>query len=65
MGLRGENGAGSIIEFITDIVPDNIITPFVQCNMIQIVFLGTVLGVAMLFLQRQVRTADLPHTGRL
>ena len=58
MGLRGENGAGSIIEFITDIVPDNIITPFVQCNMIQIVFLGTVLGVAMLFLQRQVRTAE-------
>lgn len=51
-----ENGGNAFLSFITGIVPDNVITPFVQCNMVQIIFLGTVLGVAMLFLQRQVQT---------
>ena len=55
-GFGSGSEAGSLLDFITDIVPDNIITPFVQCNMLQIIFLGVVLGIAMLFLQRQVQT---------
>lgn len=54
--MGNENSISTFLTFLTDIVPDNIVTPFVQCNMMQIIFLGTVLGIAMLFLQRQVQT---------
>lgn len=44
------------LTFISEIIPDNIVSPFINCNMIQIVFMGVVVGVAMLFLQNQIRT---------
>ena len=50
-----ERGFGRFFQFLTDLVPENIIAPFADCNMMQIVFLGAILGVAMLFLQRQVQ----------
>lgn len=50
--ITDKNGTSALAEFITEIVPDNIVSPFVDCNMVQIVFLGTIIGIAMLFLQR-------------
>ncbi len=40
--------------FLTYIIPNNIITPFVDENMIQILVMGLIIGIAMLFLQRRV-----------
>lgn len=54
--FKDENGTSSLIAFITEIVPNDIFSPFIECNMLQIVFIGTIIGIAMLFLQRQVRT---------
>lgn len=36
------------------IIPDNIFSPFIEGNMIQIIFLAVIVGIAMLFLQRQI-----------
>lgn len=43
-------------DFIKEIVPDNMITPFTECNMLQIVFIGIVIGIALLLLQKQTKT---------
>lgn len=39
--------------FLIDIVPDNAVSPLVTGNMLQIVFVGFTVGLAMLFLQRK------------
>lgn len=43
------------LEFLKDSVPDDIFSPFVNENMMQVVFLGIVIGVALLFLQKQLK----------
>ncbi|MET7766343.1 dicarboxylate/amino acid:cation symporter [Streptomyces sp. NPDC005393] len=52
-GLTPKDGAkpdhaGSWLDFLTGIVPTDIITPFTQLNVLQIVFLAAVAGVAAL-----------------
>lgn len=65
-GMGSENGIAAFLAFLTDIVPDNVISPFITCNITQIIFLGFVLGVAMLFLQRQVQnTKQLVNEANL
>ncbi|MFI6083283.1 dicarboxylate/amino acid:cation symporter [Streptomyces sp. NPDC051217] len=41
-------GSGSWIDFLTGIVPTDVITPFTELNVLQIVFLAAVAGVAAL-----------------
>lgn len=52
-GLTAANGAkpqhtGSWLDFITGIVPTDVITPFTQLNVLQIVFMAAVVGIAAL-----------------
>ncbi|MEV4330457.1 dicarboxylate/amino acid:cation symporter [Streptomyces sp. NPDC049597] len=46
-GQKPEN-AGSWIDFLTGIVPTDVITPFTELNVLQIVFMAAVAGVAAL-----------------
>ncbi|MGW3835201.1 dicarboxylate/amino acid:cation symporter [Streptomyces microflavus] len=39
---------GSWIDFLTGIIPDNVITPFTELNVLQIVFMAAVAGIAAL-----------------
>lgn len=39
-------GAGTWVDFLTGIIPTNIVTAFTELNVLQIVFLGVVLGAA-------------------
>ncbi|MFI7051716.1 dicarboxylate/amino acid:cation symporter [Streptosporangium canum] len=41
-------GAGTWVDFLTGIIPTNIVTAFTELNVLQIVFLGAVLGAAAL-----------------
>ena len=56
--LMWKPGENTFLTFLGEIIPKDIVTPFVECNMLQIIFMGIVIGVAMLFLQRQVRTLN-------
>ncbi|RFU87776.1 dicarboxylate/amino acid:cation symporter [Streptomyces triticagri] len=52
-GLSASDGekpdsAGSWIDFLTGIIPENVITPFTDLNVLQIVFMAAVAGVAVL-----------------
>ncbi|MER6105570.1 dicarboxylate/amino acid:cation symporter [Streptomyces sp. NPDC001832] len=52
-GLTPKDGklpeqAGSWLDFLTGIVPDDVITPFTELNVLQIVFMAAVAGVAAL-----------------
>jgi Na+/H+-dicarboxylate symporter len=52
-GLTAQDGAkpkeaGSWLDFLTGIVPTDVITPFTQLNVLQIVFMAAVAGVAAL-----------------
>ncbi|MFB7222956.1 dicarboxylate/amino acid:cation symporter [Streptomyces sp. NPDC056227] len=41
-------GAGSWLDFLTGIIPENVITPFTELNVLQIVFMAAVAGIAAL-----------------
>lgn len=58
VNLKVRSGGKSFLTFLAEIIPKDIVSPFIECNMLQIVFMGIVVGVAMLFLQRQVRTLN-------
>jgi len=45
---------GTLFEMILDIVPSNIIEPFLNGNTLQIIFVAFVVGIAMLFLGKKV-----------
>ncbi|MFH8368719.1 dicarboxylate/amino acid:cation symporter [Streptomyces sp. NPDC018031] len=52
-GLTPKDGAkpehsGSWLDFLTGIVPENVITPFTELNVLQIVFMAAVAGIAAL-----------------
>jgi Na+/H+-dicarboxylate symporter len=47
---KAPESAGSWLDFVTGIVPTNIVTAFTEVNVLQIVFLGVVLGAAALAL---------------
>ncbi|MFC9624506.1 dicarboxylate/amino acid:cation symporter [Streptomyces sp. NPDC056930] len=52
-GLTPKDGklpehAGSWLDFLTGIIPDNVITPFTELNVLQIVFMAAVAGVGAL-----------------
>lgn len=53
-----ETGIRPVAAFLSEIVPDNVISPFLEGNMIQIILMGVIVGIAMLYLQRQVRTLN-------
>lgn len=45
----------AILEMILGIFPANIVEPFMTGNTLQIIFLAVVIGIALLFMQRQTR----------
>jgi len=47
-GLKGVDKAGSWVDFLTGIIPTNIADAFLKVNVLQIVFLGVVVGAAIL-----------------
>ena len=53
-----DQGETRFLSFLSEIIPQDIVSPFIECNMIQIIFMGVVIGVAMLFLQKQVKTLN-------
>ena len=52
-GLRIGSGAESVFRMILDIFPNNIFSPFIEGNSLQIIFLGFLIGIAMLFLGKR------------
>ncbi|MET9253150.1 dicarboxylate/amino acid:cation symporter [Streptomyces sp. NPDC003717] len=59
-GLSPKDGAkpdhtGSWIDFLTGIVPENVITPFTDLNVLQIVFMAAVAGIAALQLGEKAK----------
>ena len=50
----GESQIGEIVSLLFSIVPSNPITPFAEGNMIQVVFLAVMLGIALLILGENV-----------
>lgn len=55
-GAAGDSGDlfSQIYQMILDIVPTNIISPFLEGNALQIIFMGICIGVALLFLGERV-----------
>ncbi len=53
-------GAGtqfqSVMDLITGIIPSNIFDPFINGNILQIIFLGLIIGMALLVLGKQSKT---------
>ena len=49
-GMNISGQIGSIIEMILAIIPSNIVEPFETGNTLQIIFMGIIVGVALLFL---------------
>ncbi|WP_235029946.1 dicarboxylate/amino acid:cation symporter [Nonomuraea solani] len=47
-GAKAPEHVGSWVDFLTGIIPTNIVTAFTELNVLQIVFLGVVLGAAAL-----------------
>ncbi len=52
--LSLSGGLGDIYQMILDIVPKDIVSPFLEGNTLQIIFLGTVVGIALLILGDRV-----------
>ena len=61
---EGEGSLAVFGRFLSGIVPADALSPLIDGNMLQLVFVGTVVGMAMLFLQRRVgMTAQLVDEG--
>lgn len=56
-GLSSSSSGGfalnSVFQMFLDIIPDNIFSPFIDCNTLQIIFLAVVVGIVLLFLEKQ------------
>lgn len=61
--FTGSSSQGSqikaILEMILSIFPSNIVDPFQTGNTLQIIFLAVVIGIALLFMQRQTRAVAI------
>ena len=57
-GAGGDSVLASIVGMVLDIVPRNIIDPFQSGNTLQILFLGSVVGVGMILLRDQMQVMN-------
>lgn len=59
--LGGQAGAGgqlkTLLDMVYDIVPGNLLEPFLSGNTMQIIFLAVVVGITMILIQNQVPVA--------
>ncbi|MDO5845488.1 MAG: cation:dicarboxylase symporter family transporter [Methanocorpusculum sp.] len=53
-GMAGTGEFTAIFQMLLDIVPDNILSPFVEGNTLQIIFLAVAFGLAMLILNKKI-----------
>ena len=58
-GTVGVSGFKDLFEVIIGIVPNNIFTPFAEGNTLQILFLGIVIGIAMIMIGEKTQTVAL------
>ena len=56
---QAQSGFSSVFEMILDIVPGNILLPFTEGNTLQILFLGIVMGMAMIIIDEKTQTVAL------
>lgn len=56
MGASDSGGFEDVYRMLLDIVPGNVVKPFVDGNMLQILFIGTVVGIVMLKMGEATRT---------
>ena len=54
MSIGDDDVFAFLIKFLSEIIPENIVSPIIDGNMIQVVAIGFAIGTAMLFLQRRV-----------
>ena len=52
-GVSDMSGLNSVFQMLLNIFPKNIFSPFIDGNSLQIIFLGVLIGIAMLFLGKQ------------
>ena len=58
--VQGGNQLSALYQMVLDIVPANLFTPFSRGNTLQILFVGTMIGITMLVIGRDTQTvADL------
>ena len=50
---QGSTQWNKIFDMVMKIIPDNPITPFIECNLLQIVFLAILIGIGILVLLRE------------
>jgi len=58
-GTIDGSGLKEVYQMVLDIVPGNIFTPFAEGNTLQIVFLGIIIGVAMIMIGEKTQTVAL------
>lgn len=56
-GGTGSNGMWELYSMVLDIIPSNMITPFVEGNSLQIIFIAIIFGLALLILGNKVTVA--------
>lgn len=56
--VSGENIFSKLFEMLLGIIPVNIVSPFVEGNTLQILFLGALTGVAMIILSNRIPTVS-------
>ena len=52
--VQGENAAAQIYSMILGIIPDNILSPFLEGNSLQIIFMAVCVGLVLLFLKEKL-----------
>lgn len=61
LAIRGRAGSGGhlkdLLDMIYNIVPGNLLEPFLNGNTMQIIFLAVVVGITMILIQNQVQVA--------
>ena len=58
-GIRSSGGLESVFQMLLNIFPKNIFSPFIDGNSLQIIFLGFLIGIAMLFLGKRTEVVAL------
>lgn len=54
--VQGENAASQIYSMLLGIIPNNILSPFLEGNSLQIIFMAVCMGLVMLFLKEKLPT---------
>lgn len=62
---KGEGVSVSVVDTIVDIVPSDIINPFLKANMLQIIFIAAMVGIAVGTISDQLKCKEILNDGYL